>query len=270
MNVIQKLIKSFAYLLAFSIIFTLINGLLKVGSLVINPKGYKVNKDSLKSIEIIKESISEIDLKLESASIVFEEGNQLEVLSNGRKVKVTVDGNKLKINQDSKTFSTRKTIDTVKIFLPNMNINTLSIKQDIGNFNIKNVLVDNLNLKLGVGDYRFENIEVLKEGDFKFGVGKVSFLNSKLTLTDIEVGVGKFEFIGTVLEKLELSGGIGKTDITLTDSLDNYKLDVEKGIGKIKLNNEPIKDSIIGNGPNVIEIDAGIGEININDLLKKN
>ena len=55
---------------------------------------------------------------------------------------------------------------------------------------------------------------------------------------------------------------IGKIDLNLIG--DNYKFKVNKGIGKITINNNEMKDkTITGTGTSFIDIDGGIGEINI-------
>ena len=45
----------------------------------------------------------------------------------------------------------------------------------------------------------------------------------------------------------------------------DYKLNINKGIGNILINGNSVGDKqIIGNGISVIDVDGGIGKININ------
>ena len=77
----------------------------------------------------------------------------------------------------------------------------------------------------------------------------------------------------TMFESVELNTGVGEVTIDelLTDSLvmnlgvgEFYRIELDKGIGEAKLENQKMHDdSIYGAGSNRIEIDGGVGELNI-------
>ena len=76
------------------------------------------------------------------------------------------------------------------------------------------------------------------------------------------MGVGSCKLNLEILNNSEIDAGIGKIDLNLIG--DNYKFKVNKGIGKITINNNEMKDkTITGTGTSFIDIDGGIGEINI-------
>ena len=77
--------------------------------------------------------------------------------------------------------------------------------------------------------------------------------------------LGEFIFSGKLIGKNEIDSGVGKINIDLLDNLENYTIDVDKGIGTVTLNEKKLEmDRVYGTGKNHLEIDGGIGEIKIN------
>ena len=78
------------------------------------------------------------------------------------------------------------------------------------------------------------------------------------------MGVGELNLKSRIEGKSELDYGIGETELTLLGSREEYKIEIDKGIGEARLDGESMRDdSVYGSGENFIEIDGGIGEINI-------
>ena len=58
--------------------------------------------------------------------------------------------------------------------------------------------------------------------------------------------------------------GVGESNITVIGNKDDYKLDIEKGIGNITVDGEGVSNiKGQGNGNNSIEVNGGIGAINL-------
>jgi hypothetical protein len=58
--------------------------------------------------------------------------------------------------------------------------------------------------------------------------------------------------------------GVGESNITLLGSKEDYKLDLEKGIGNITVDGKNVTDyGSSGNGRNTVEISGGVGAINV-------
>ncbi|MGN1444092.1 MAG: hypothetical protein ACI4XE_09625, partial [Acutalibacteraceae bacterium] len=67
--------------------------------------------------------------------------------------------------------------------------------------------------------------------------------------------------------KSNLNYGIGEANLTLLGSREDYQIELDKGIGEARLEGESMRDdSVYGAGKNKIEIDGGIGAINIEFL----
>ena len=58
--------------------------------------------------------------------------------------------------------------------------------------------------------------------------------------------------------------GVGESNITLIGSKEDYKLDLEKGLGNISVDGANVSDyGSSGNGTNKVEINGGVGSINV-------
>ena len=78
------------------------------------------------------------------------------------------------------------------------------------------------------------------------------------------MGVGKLTLKSRIEGKSDLDYGVGETNLTLLGSSEDYRIEIDKGIGEARLAGESIKDdSVYGWGENRIEIDGGIGAIRV-------
>ena len=67
-----------------------------------------------------------------------------------------------------------------------------------------------------------------------------------------------------MLGKSNLRFGVGKANLTLIGSKDMYKIDIENGLGSITVDGKTVTDfGSSGNGQNYIEIEGGVGTVDI-------
>lgn len=94
--------------------------------------------------------------------------------------------------------------------------------------------------------------------------GKVTLSDTEFNDLDLDIGIGQFLITTKLTGNNKINAGIGNLDINLIDSIENYSIDVDKGIGSININGKNVSDNTkYGNGANHIEVDGGIGSINI-------
>ena len=76
------------------------------------------------------------------------------------------------------------------------------------------------------------------------------------------MGIGETIITSFISGNSNLDTGIGNLELNLIG--DDYKLKINKGIGKVTIDNQEISDKeVVGNGSNNISISGGIGEIKI-------
>ena len=81
---------------------------------------------------------------------------------------------------------------------------------------------------------------------------------------DLDMGVGQLILTSALTGNCQLDLGVGESNITLIGSKENYKLDLEKGLGNIFIDGVNVSDyGSSGNGTNKVEINGGVGSINV-------
>ena len=91
-----------------------------------------------------------------------------------------------------------------------------------------------------------------------------NFLFSLLHNLDFDMGVGQLNLTSVLTGESDFDLGVGESNITVIGNKDDYKLDIEKGIGNITVDGEGVSNiKGQGNGNNSIEVNGGIGAINL-------
>ena len=75
---------------------------------------------------------------------------------------------------------------------------------------------------------------------------------------------GELNLTSAFSGECKLDMGVGESNITLIGNKDDYKLDLEKGLGSITVDGKDVSDfGSSGNGTNKVDISGGIGAINV-------
>lgn len=156
---------------------------------------------------------------------------------------------------------------SIKITLPeNFKAHKIELDGGVGNIELENVTTESLDIDAGVGNIKGFQITA-DTADIDAGTGDIKFTSSSFGNTEIDCGVGNLTFFGTFHGHTSISCGVGNTNISLSDTRDNYRLSLEKGLGSIKLNGDKIKinGSYTENSgaPYFLDITGGVGDITI-------
>jgi len=260
---IQKIIKYFAISLAIVLIVSIFSFSV---SIISNIFGFKMNnKIDEVVIKEINSDILEIDIEIEDAKLTFKTDNVFKVEAN-EKIKLNVKNKKIIIKENSSLFNDN--LEEIIIYLPdNYIFNEVSIDSGSGSINIDKLSTYELDFDLGAGALNIENLTVTSNASIDTGAGQVNIDNCNINNLDLDVGVGKTVINGIFTGSNDIDTGIGELEVNLNNSINNYNLIIDKGIGKIKVNNEIVdKQYIFNNGTTKIEIDGGMGNISINTL----
>ena len=104
----------------------------------------------------------------------------------------------------------------------------------------------------------------LIEADIEGGAGRITVSGGAMEDLELEMGVGQLNLTSALTGNCKLDLGVGESNITLIGSKEDYKLDLEKGIGSITVDGTSVSDyGSSGNGANRVDISGGIGAIHV-------
>lgn len=264
MSTTQKIIKYVAVAFAISLILGIISGIYYIGKEI---GGFLTESNKEKSIEISEypNTSNILSIDIAASKLIIKEGASLKVENNNEYITTEQDNNKLSIKEKKHHSFFASKDSELTIYIPkDLTFDEVFISNGAGIINIEKLISKNLKLELGAGEVTINNLEVLKDTSIDSGAGAVTISKSNLNNLDLNVGVGKFIINSILTGNSKIDAGIGELNINLLDSKENYLITADKGIGSIKIDGVEYKnETSYGNGENKIDIDGGIGSINI-------
>ncbi|MDO4375597.1 MAG: DUF4097 family beta strand repeat-containing protein [bacterium] len=256
MNKAQTIIKYAAIAFAIYLICEIFLILINIVGVV--DKGFESKN---KKIDVpASEAYLVVDLA--TSSLTIKEGDTFNYTIDNNEISAEKDNNKIIIKEKGH-FRNKKS--EVIITIPrDMILNDAIINTGAGKINIENLKTENLILDIGAGSVQIDNITVTKNCDIDGGVGNMVINKGSIYNLDMDLGVGKTTITSTLTGENEIDTGIGKLELNLIGTLNDYTLDISKGIGSITLDDKNLKDEEkIGTGSSQVKIDGGIGAIDI-------
>ena len=266
MNSVQKVIKylalAFAIFLSVSIIGGIITGLTGVSYILSGRNNKAVGEMQIYPIE---GEISSLSLSLSGAELKIKTSDEFSVESNHNYISVKSDTGQLCINETKKLFSVYPRGVTVILNIPEgFAFDEATVETGAGKVEIDSLSADVLKLSLGAGKAEIGNLTANSRADIDGGAGELKIDGGRLCNLKLDMGVGELTLKSRIEGQSRLDYGIGETKLTLLGSREDYKIEIDKGIGEAKLAGESMRDdSVYGAGENRIEVDGGIGAINI-------
>lgn len=220
--------------------------------------------DESKTYEITSE-IHSLDVQINAADFKIVSADDFLVESNLKYLSVSEKDGVLKIVDEAKSNSNYSNA-TLTLYVPNgIVFNDVDIETGAAKMTVDTLSASSMELNLGAGDVRFESLNASAEVDIKGGAGQITIVSGTLNDLSLEMGMGELNLTAAVLGESDLKFGVGESNVTLIGSKDDYKVDIEKGIGSIAVDGKTVTDfGSIGNGQNHIEIEGGVGAINLN------
>lgn len=272
MTTIQKIIKYIALVFAGFLIITIISAILNGGYNLLQALGLiHTNSGTVtEELNVISgelEEISTLKIDLSFTNLYIKAGEKFKVETNNSTINFTDDSGNVKIKEKNKGWLNNKNLESnLIIYIPDnmVDLDQVEIDTGAGKIHIEKLNAKELNFKLGAGDVYIENLTADKEANIDGGVGKTEIRSSQINNLNVDLGMGEFIFDGKVTGKSEVNSGVGAINIDLIDNKENYSINVSKGIGNVTIDGENIeKDQLYGKGENYLDINGGIGEINV-------
>ena len=263
MTTAQKVIKYLAIAFAIFLTVTIIGGILStVGLLGGFFAGDAVSED-MKTYSVTSE-IRNLNIHINAADLSIKEGDAFSVESNLKHLKVEEKGDVLTV-EETKKFSGTYNGAVLTIYVPAGTVfDNTNLTTGAGRLTIENLASGTLGFELGAGDVSIAALVATESADIEGGAGRITICGGALKDLDLEMGMGQLNLTTALTGDCQLDLGVGETNITLIGNKDDYKLDMEKGIGSISVDGKDVSDyGSSGNGMNKVEINGGIGAINV-------
>ncbi len=220
--------------------------------------------DEAKTYEITSE-IHSLEISISAADFKIASADEFLVESNLKYLSVSEKDGILKIADEAKSNSDYSDA-MLTLYVPNgtvfdkVDITTVAAKMTVGTLS-----ANSLELKLGAGDVRIESLNASSDADIEGGVGQITIAGGTLNDLTLEMAMGELNLTAALLGESDLEFGVGASNVTLIGNKDDYKVDIEKGLGSITVDGKTVTDfDSIGSGQNHIEITGGIGAVNLN------
>lgn len=277
----QKVIKYLAIALAIFLIVNIIGAILSIIGIIggiafftntitdVKEEIVQESPEYLEQPEVITDNINiedivKFEIEVKYSNLEIKKGD-FKVESNDTNVKCTQKGNELTVKETGNNWLRNKEGNKVIIYIPeNKEFNEIEIDTGAGNIEIESLNTKDLSFSIGAGKVEINNLKVTNEAEIDGGAGKVDILSGEICNLNLDMGIGEFNVCTKLLGNNDIEQGMGKLTIKLTDSQENYTIRTRKGMGSITIDGkEAQNNSIYGNGQNILNIEGGMGAIEI-------
>lgn len=273
MSNVQRVIKylsiAFAFFLIFNILSGIISGISILSNITSNKEDYEILEE-LKELAIQKE-VKIIEVDIASSNMTIKIGDSLKAETTNKYIECKQDNNKLYIKEKDHHWFHNNDISNLIITIPkDMILDGVTINSGAGKIELEELSTRLLNLDLGAGKVNINHLTVLSKTKIDGGAGEVNIDNSCFHNLDLNMGIGKFTLTAKLTGNSEIDHGVGEANLNLIGTLEDYQIHLDKGIGTTTIDKKEIKDDeIIGTGRNKVDIDGGIGKIQIHITEEK-
>ena len=252
----NRIIKTFAFILAAIVIISMLGGIYALCITVFdlfqsNQIENQIQYDSL---------MSSLDIDLKTANLEIKLGDKLLVSTTNKYVTTYQNNNNIVIKEKKHSLLSKDNNKVIIMVPDNFLLDIVEIDITSGSIKIDKLETKRLNLDLGSGTTKINNLLVTDKTKIDCGSGKFLLNNGNLSNLNLDTGLGDTILNTKIIGNSNIETDIGKLELNLIGSINDYELTIDKGVGSIKLNNESLKDkSVVGTGNNYLLIEGGIG-----------
>lgn len=262
----QKIIKYFAMALAIFLIVGIVGGILASLSFA---SYVFTDKETVVASNLADYSVKDVDrlyIDLQAADLEIKSGSDFSLQSNHEYLKVDESSDSLRIEEIRRPYRFNDKAYKIVLTVPqSKTFDSVVIETGAGKLTLDGFFTKALKLTLGAGAVNLNNITVTDNTDFEGGAGEITITDCTFADLDMKIGVGACSLTATLLGDSEIDCGVGEADFKLirTPQID-YSVKVEKALGDVTVDGRKIKnEETIGFGENEIEIQCGVGEVDI-------
>lgn len=272
----QKLIKAFALVLATLIIvgiFTAIIGGVSFLAAVTGAEigGWVSDSGAWTSESYESQMVHELETSVKATSVKFrlvDDGEPVRVETNNEYVTTWIDMDERRLNVVEKShglFGWGGKGEVIVYVRKNVSFEKVKLEVGAGELDIEKLDAWVLDLDLGAGRTEIRALKVSERATIDGGAGYLAIKQAEMQNAHLELGVGKAEIEAKLRGESKIDSGVGKVELKLVGREQDYRVEVDKGLGSIELNGEKLGDgSVWGTGKNRVDIDSGVGAVEIN------
>lgn len=259
MTTFQKIVKYLAIALAVFIIVSIFSAIFGIAEFF---SGEGVT-DEIQAYEI-SENITSLDIEIGAADFNIVSGKSFSVESNLKHLTVTENNGTLVIKEDKK-IGISYTDAVLTLYVPaDYVFDKIELLTGAGRLNAESLSAKELEFELGAGEINIKQLNASSKAEIEGGAGALTIESGTLNDLSLEMGVGALQLTSAITGNSEINFGVGEADLTLLGAEDDYELQFEGGIGEAYINGEAIgNNKIYGNGKHRIDIEGGIGKVDI-------
>lgn len=211
------------------------------------------------------ENITKFEIDVKYSTLEIKNDDTFKVESNDKNVTCTQRGNELIIKETGNNWLNKKEGNTIIIYIPeNKEFNEIDFDAGAGDISIETLTTKDFSFSIGAGKVEINKLNISNEAEIDGGAGKVDILSGEIRNLDLDMGIGEFNLNTKLLGNNNIEQGMGKLTIRLTDNMQNYTIKTVKGMGSITIDGEEAQNNATyGNGQNIVNIEGGMGAIEI-------
>ena len=263
MTTFQKAVKYLAMAFASFLTVSIIGGILSMFGLFGGFFGGDAVTDDIKTYTVSSD-IKSLEVKINAADFTIKQGDSFSVESNLKYLTVE-DKNGVLTIRDTKKFIRTYTGAVLTLYIPADTVfDKANITTGAGRLTVDNLSADTMNFELGAGEVAIDTLVAASDIDINGGAGKITISGGALHNLDLDMGAGQLNLTSALTGESDFDLGVGESNITVIGNKNDYKLDIERGLGNITVDGTSVSNiKGQGNGNNDIEISGGIGAINL-------
>ena len=265
----QRIVKNIAKLLAGIIIILIVIGVVSFVFKIAYLVSYFTGTEGDSKVSTIysndENTVKSMSIDIDSSYLTIKTGDSLSVESNSKKVTVKERNGILYVSDPSSNWIVKSNNIKVIIYNPNdMIFDEIELDTGAAVVDIDRLTAERLDIDLGAGKVTIGSLTSTKQTAIDGGAGNFEIQGGSLNDLEIDWGVGNAEITAEILGRSEIDSGVGNLDLDLIGTADDYKIRANKGLGNFTVDGKSISDGdVIGSGSNVIDIDCGVGNINV-------
>ena len=263
MTPLQKVIKYVAIAFALLLIVSIIGGILNaVGVLGGIFDGESVAEEL--TTHTVTSQIQKLNIQISAADFAIKEGDTFRVESNLKHLKVEEKDGMLTLRENRIISGSTYKGAVLTVYVPaGTAFESVKLSTGAARVSIDSLTAQVLDFELGAGEVTVGSLTATKAADIEGGAGRVTISGGAIRNLDMEMGVGQLNLTAALTGECQLDLGVGESNVTLLGEKSDYALDLEKGVGSITVDGEAVTGENIGSGPNEVEINGGVGSVNV-------